>query len=371
MTDEWVQSDLQRSSRDLDAVRAGLRRALAAHLPDGADHDVGELTGTSATGMSSETLLFEATWVEAAGSRREELVARVAPDPADIPVFPGYDMAGQFQTIATVAELTDVPVPPPWWCEPDPAVIGSPFFVMGRVAGEVPPDVMPYNFGESWLFHAARDDQRRLQDATVGVLAELHAIPEPERRFRPLMGDHPGDTSLRRHVASRWAWYQFAARDAGRSDLVEKGFAWLEGHWPAHESAVVFNWGDSRIGNVLYRDFHPAAVLDWEMAGLGPRETDLAWLLYAHRMFEDMAAQYGFPGMAHFLRPEDAATTYEQLSGHAPRDLDWYQVYSALQLGIVFLRTGQRSVRFGEREAPSDPDDLLINAATIRSLIGA
>ena len=58
------------------------------------------------------------------------------------------------------------------------------------------------------------------------------------------------------------------------------------------------SWGDSRIGNILYRDFVPAAVLDWEMAGLGPRELDLAWLVYSHRVFQDIAGSMGLPGTA-------------------------------------------------------------------------
>ena len=362
-------AELQRSSRDRERIRAGLEQALARQLPDAADHRVGELAGTAATGMSSETLLFEASWEEAGGPRHESLVARVAPDPGDVPVFPSYDLPGQYRTIAAVADLTDVPVPPPWWCEADPAVLGAPFFVMGRVDGEVPPDVMPYNFGDSWLFSAPPERQRQLQDTTVGVLARLHAIAEPERHFPHLAAPGPGATALRRHVAGRQAWYRFATVDAGRSELLEKGFAWLEDHWPADEGPTVFCWGDARIGNVIYRDFQPAAVLDWEMAALGPAETDLAWLIYLHRMFEDMAAQFGFAGMPHFLRADDVATTYERLSGHTPRHLDWYEVYSAVQLGIVYLRTGYRSVHFGERPAPASADELLLNGPTLAALI--
>ena len=37
------------------------------------------------------------------------------------------------------------------------------------------------------------------------------------------------------------------------------------------------------------------------MAGLGPRELDVAWMVYSHRAFEDIAARYGFPGMPGFL----------------------------------------------------------------------
>jgi aminoglycoside phosphotransferase (APT) family kinase protein len=362
-------AELQRSSRDLDAVRTALEKALAGHLLGTSNHRVSELMGTTSTGMSSETLLFDATWDGPGGSRTERLVARVAPDAQDVPVFPSYDLPGQFRAIKTVAELTDVPVPPPWWCEPDPSVIGSPFFVMGRVDGDVPPDIMPYNFGDSWLFNATAEQQAHLAESTIGVLARLHAVDQPEARFTNIMGEFPGETALRRHFASRRHWYDWAARDCGRSDLVEKAFAWLEDRFPTDEGETVLSWGDSRIGNIMYRDFEPVAVLDWEMAGVGPRELDLAWLLYMHKMFEDMAGLYGFPGMPDFLRPDDGAATYEKLTGHTPRYLDWYMTYSCLQLAIVYLRTGQRSVRFGEREAPANPDEFLMNGATLAKMI--
>ena len=127
----------------------------------------------------------------------------------DVPVFPRYDLPGQFATIRLVGELTDVPVPTVWWCEPDPAPLGAPFFVMGRIDGRVPPDVMPYNFGDSWLYDADPADQRHLQDATVDVLARLHAIDRPVERFPFLVPDAAGGTPLRRRVAGTRAWYEF------------------------------------------------------------------------------------------------------------------------------------------------------------------
>ena len=56
-------------------------------------------------------------------------------------------------------------------------------------------------------------------------------------------------------------------------------------------------WGDSRVGNVLYQDFRPVAVLDWEMATLGPREMDVAWIIFAHMVFQELA------GLAGHARP--------------------------------------------------------------------
>lgn len=354
-------TELRRSSRNRAELTERLCAWLRSTLPPGSEPAISGVEGTSANGMSSETLLFDAAWTQDGAPIEHRLVARVAPGAEDVPVFPRYDLPAQFRAIQLVSELTDVPVPTVWWCEPDPAPLGAPFFVMSRVDGRVPPDVMPYNFGDSWLYDAAPDDQRHLQDATVDVLARLHAIDRPAERFPFLVPDAPGDTLLRRRVETTRAWYRFAATDGFTSRLVERAFAWLDEHWPSAEGEAVLSWGDSRIGNMMFDGFDPVAVLDWEMAGVGPRELDVAWLIYGHRIFEDIAAQMGLGGMPHFLRLDDVAGTYEALTGHSLVDLTWYTTYAALQYAIVFLRTGARSVHFGEVERPGATDDLIMN----------
>ena len=325
--------------------------------------------------MSSETLLVDAAWSTDGHRDVHRLVCRLAPASADIPVFERYDLGRQFDTIRLVAELTDVPVPSTLWSEPDPAVIGSAFFVMGRVDGRVPPDVMPYNFGDSWLHDATPAEQRHLQDATVDVLARLHAIDAAPERFAflaPAGGQkvaEAGASTLRGCVDATRSWYEFAAADGFRSPLVERSFAWLDAHWPRQEGDPVLCWGDSRIGNVMYDGFDPVAVLDWEMATLGPRELDVAWLIYGHRVFEDIAATFDLAGMPSFLRADDVAATYESLTGHAPRDLAWFGTYAALQYAIVFLRTGARAVHFGETAMPDEVDDLVMNRDPLERML--
>ncbi|MFN2562176.1 MAG: phosphotransferase family protein [Jatrophihabitans sp.] len=355
--------ELQRSSRAPEVIRPRLQEWLRGHRPDAV---ISGMQGTSANGMSSDTLIFEATWTDESGPRVESLVARVAPDAADVPVFPAYDLTRQFDLIRAVGEQTEVPVPTMFWNEPSAEPVGAPFFVMSRVEGQVPPDVMPYNFGDNWLFDASPVQQRRLQDATVDVLVALHEMAPPHWLGFP---DGAGDTPLRRHVAHTRAWYDFVAADGARSPLVEQAFEWVDANWPAVEGPPVVSWGDSRIGNVLYQDFAPAAVLDWEMAGIGPRELDVAWLVHAHRGFEDLATLLGVSGMPDFLRREDVVARYVAGSGVELHNLDFYETYAALQWGIVYLRTGARSVRFGEREMPDNPDELLYNAEPLRRML--
>ena len=239
------------------------------------------------------------------------------------------------------------------WLEEDASRIGSPFFVMDRVAGRVPPDIMPYPMG-SWLSEASPSEQRALQDATVAAIAKLHAIDPEKSGAEFLAFSLPGATPLRRHVENQRRFFDWMRQ--GRSyPLIERAFAWLEAHWPEDEGEARISWGDSRIGNVLYDAFSPAAVLDWEMAALGPRGLDLGWLSFMHAFFQMIARGAGLPGMPDFLRAPDVAAEYARLTGRA-LDLRWYEAYAALRHGIIMARIQSRAVHFGEATWPADLD---------------
>jgi aminoglycoside phosphotransferase (APT) family kinase protein len=228
---------------------------------------------------------------------------------------------------------------------------------------------MPYTFGDNWFFDADPADRRRLQDATVRAIAGIHSIDDPTRRFGFLDDDGaPGATALARHVARTRAWYEWAATEIGESQVVPRALTWCEQNLPETDD-VVLSWGDSRIGNCLYRDFEPVAVLDWEMAGLAPRELDLGWIVFAHQVFQSIAGAFELPGLPDVLRAEDVRATYAEITGTEPGDLRWYEVYSGVLWGIVFMRTGARQVHFGEIEPPETPDALMHHSPLLTSLL--
>jgi aminoglycoside phosphotransferase (APT) family kinase protein len=356
-------TEVQRSARDPDDLRARLAAWLARQV--GGDVELGDVEVPAATGMSSETVLFDA----ACGGEAHRLVARLAPEPTAVPVFPRYDLDRQARTMKAVRAACEVPVPEVLWSEPDPTALGTPFFVMRRVDGRVPPDVMPYNF-DSWVTAATAEERAGLQSATVGVLAALHAIDEPARRFAFLDVDRPGATAMRRQLADQAAYYEWA-RDGLHVPLIERTFAWLEEHLPQpdEEGEPVLCWGDARIGNILFDGFEPAAVLDWEMAALAPREVDLTWGPYIHRFFEDVAGTFGVAGLPDFLRLDDVAADYERRTGHTPRHLRFFTVYAALRYAIVSVRTTFRGVHFGQQQMPDDLDDLVMHRSGLEALL--
>lgn len=353
---------LQRSSRDAATVRDRLTAWLTDVLPEGADPEVVLHDGIDSNGMSSETVLLAVTTTESGARVTREYVARVAPDPKDVPVFADYRLTDQYDAIRLVGELSDVPVPAVSLNETTGDVLGTPFFLMERIDGLVPPDVMPYTFGDNWLFDASPEDQQRLQRNSVAVLAGLHGIPNAAETFGfldPATTGHDGPTPLARVLAKTNAWYEYATTtDVGspRSALIERGLAWLAANLPAETGEPVLSWGDARIGNTMYRDFSPVAVLDWEMATLGPRELDVAWMVFAHKVFQEISGMLALPGMPDFLRADDVSATYTELTGIELGDLIWFELHAAVTWGCVFLRTSARQVHFGEIELPEDPE---------------
>ncbi|AQZ64932.1 Phosphotransferase [[Actinomadura] parvosata subsp. kistnae] len=348
---------LRTSTRDLEELRKRATVWLRSRV--GADATVSEMSRPSENGLSSETLFFTATW-DGQGTR---CVARLAPAVEAVPVFPSYDLRAQFHIMRLAREKAGIPAPRALWFEPDPEPLGTPFFVMERAEGEVPPDVMPYTFG-GWLHDASPEDQRRLQDESVRLLAALHQTAFTPEELAPF-----GAAGLRAHVEAQRAYYAWAHGEC-RVPLLERAFGWLEEHWPDDPGPDVLTWGDARIGNVMYQDFTPVAVLDWEMAAVGPRELDLSWMIFLHRFFQDITVGAGLPGMPGFMRREDVCRTYRELTGYEPRDLAFYEMYAALRHGVIMARIWHRRIHFGELTMPDDPDDLVLHRATIEELLG-
>lgn len=178
------------TTRDPGEVTRRLSAWLSTRLPGAR---AVAATVPASNGMSSETLLFD---IDHPRPPVRSCALRLAADPAAYTVFPTYDMARQYRTMRLVAEHTDVPVPRTLWLEEDPEPLGAPFFVMERVEGRVPPDVMPYTYEGSWL-HTATDAERTALEAdTVSVLARIHdQVPAKETQFLalPATGVRCGD----------------------------------------------------------------------------------------------------------------------------------------------------------------------------------
>jgi aminoglycoside phosphotransferase (APT) family kinase protein len=281
--------------------------------------------------MSNDTLLIEADWGE--GSR--SIVLRLTPSGA--PLFPHYDLGAQVALLRTLRAVTDVPVPRVLWFEPDPEPLGSAFFVMDHVDGRIPPDA--HLFG-GWVKDLSPADQTRLLEGALDVLARIHRVDLTVDPGAFALLDRPehGSAPLDQELGWWHAYLDWAAR-GDRLASLEDAYAQLV--WsrpPDGEIARGLVWGDARLGNLVVDDaLTPVAVLDWEMAVLGPPELDVGWYLFLDRTARQFAAQLpGFPA------PDALAADYAARLGRPLCDLAWFEAWSGFRTACIQVRMADR-----------------------------
>jgi aminoglycoside phosphotransferase (APT) family kinase protein len=337
------------SGAPADPVCVTFERWLAARQAGAA---VGA-TVTAARGRPGRNLLIDAGW----GGEAHRLAVRMT-RVADS-VAGHSDTRCQFLTLQRLRTQLHRPlVPQVLWWENSDAPLGAPFFVMTRIDGQTPDEeVLPYTFG-SWVTDASPASRERMQRATVAQLARVHAAAPSDFWF--LDRRRPGETPLAAHVRHLLELHE----QCRPVPLIEQGFDWLRQHWPGKEPAPVLCWGDARLGNVVYRDFAPVALLDWEQATLAPREVDLGSLIFVHRFLDDRARAAGLPGLPDLLRTTDVADAYFAASGYHPAHLDFYVVCAAVQHAVLAARNHLRTNTVG-----ADPDAMIPHRQTLAAML--
>jgi aminoglycoside phosphotransferase (APT) family kinase protein len=239
-----------------------------------------------------------------------------------------------------------VPAPAPTVVETDPRWIGSPFLVMPRVAGDIPG---PAPFFDPYVRDAGPAAQRLLHDQLLDTVADVHAVDWESAALASVL---PG--SRLRDALERWQAYVAWSSEGEPLPALEQALDWCARHQPAEREAVLL-WGDVRLGNLVFDpERRVTAVLDWDLASLGPREMDLGWHLGLEFMMDRLFGGRlpGFPGVA------DAVGRYEQRSGYEVRDLGWHEVF-ALTRALAINDRHQRIT--GDRRRRENPmGDILL-----------
>lgn len=338
--------------------RARLERWLSAALGLGLALRIEAVRRPSSQGGWSNDTLF----VDLQGAGAPPLVLRLRPEGAAM--FRDYDPAREFRLLQALGRAPQAPpVPRALALEASGEVLGRPFFAMERVAGLVPSDDRPSYAEAGWLFEAAPPAQRLFSEGLVRALAALHAVDWRGLGLSFLArGGEPG-------AAGELDWLR-ALHDWGagerRHPIIERGFAALRADMPA-ESPPVLLWGDARPANVVARDFLPAALLDWELAGLGPAALDVAWLLEMEWMRTEGADRRRLPG---FLSDDEAVALYEAQAGRVLGRLAWYRGFAALKMAVLMERYLHVAIARGRLPAGHRLLEDNVALRRVRSLLG-
>jgi aminoglycoside phosphotransferase (APT) family kinase protein len=246
------------------------------------------------------------------------------------PTFPSYDLAPQ-AAVQNVVAAAGVPAPSPAVVVDDPEWIGSPFLLMPRVHGDI---VRPAPLFDPYVTGATPAQQRRLHDGLVDTMVAVHGVPWRESDLGSLLA-----VASLRSTFETWASYTEWASEGDPLPALVEALEWCDRTLPAARETgdvddaaggdgTVLLWGDVRLGNLVFDPARRvAAVLDWDLAALGPRELDLGW----HFGLEFMMERLFGSRVAGFPEKDEAIARYEMHSGHTVTDLEWHEVFALVR----------------------------------------
>ncbi len=255
--------------------REALRSYLTSELgpPESETFEITHL----GEGHSNETLFV--TW----GNR--ELVMR-RPPPGET-AESAHDVLREYRILSALRD-TDIPLPNPVLACEDHDVIGSDFYVMNRLEGDVIRDTEPDRF-------ATPDARRRIGKELIDILTRIHAVDYKAVGLEEL-GKPEGFT--RRQVSTwtrQWQWASEATFSVREIPQLEEVKVWLEENVPSDHPKTLFH-GDYKLDNVMFEPGTPPrinGVFDWEMGTLGDPLVDLGWMLISWRDDEENATDAG------------------------------------------------------------------------------
>lgn len=334
-----------RISKDLGRVRSLLETWYRAR--SGCEDARVTAISVPNTGAVNETYLHTVTFLRAGERVTQANVLR--PQPQGEGPIPDVDMFDQTRTLRALSKAGGILSPRVLWEEPESRWLGRPFFVMERLAGEP--------IFDTGAIPADPAKLHGLFDQAIAALVRVHAIDWTEPGFNHLASRVRAGSHLRAQLDA-YRRHLTVSSEGKRYAQLEEAYAWLSANAPDH-LAPVLNWGDARIGNLLFRDTVLTGVLDWEMAAIAPREVDVGWFALMERFFwtEDRRARPGGPTADEIVR------SYEDRAGVTLHDIAFFERWAAFRLGVMRMRAGRQMIARGEEAADSKVDE--INPASV------
>jgi aminoglycoside phosphotransferase (APT) family kinase protein len=231
-----------------------------------------------------------------------------------------HDMVREHRVLSGLAG-SPVPVPRPVLLCTDPEVLGAPFYIMERVAGEV------YRAPEEARAALGAPGAAALAADLVAVLAALHGLAPADYGLADF--GRP-DGFLERQVR-RWRGQLDASRSRpvpGIDELVSR----LADPPATQRHSIVH--GDYRLDNCLVGvDARVAAVLDWEMSTLGDPLTDVGLL----RVYWSVGGRSRLEptGGTALVPVERMIQGYAERSGLDLTPLPWYVAFGYFKLAVI------------------------------------
>lgn len=331
---------------DLEAIQRRIEAWIQQRMADRPGLRIEDPRFPKASGESSVTLILDARWPEGA---EEKFVLRMAPPKSQ--VFERHDLLMQYEMMELMRR-EGIPAPELLGYEPDASLLGSDFYVMGFCEGRVPPDNPPMAIA-GWVKDELTADQRAAMWRNgQDVLARIHGIDLDlqTRALERLPRARPGEPLVAQELRTFDSMFKPELR-ATVDAIVLEGWEWLIGHPPESEGPALC-WGDSRPGNVIFRELEPVAIIDWEMANVSDPLTDLAWWVWIDKCNSEGLGVPRLPGLP---SPDEIYERWHQGTGRSIRNLPWFELFAVVRYAVI-LELKFRAMREAHPEMGIPPN---------------
>lgn len=257
------------------------------------------------------------------------------------PILPGAHAIDREYRVLQALHPTGVPVPRPLLYHADPAMLGTPFYLMQRIEGRI--------FTDCALPALPRDDRSAIWMGLADALAALHAV-DP---VAVGLGDfgRPGNY-FERQIA-RWTRQWRASTSDPIPDL-DRLANWLSANLPPDDGAVSLAHGDFRLGNMIFHPTEPrvVAILDWELSTLGHPLADLGFCVMPwHSAPDEYGGLLGLDLVTLGLPTEAAVVArYRTARPDTAPLLPFHKVFALFRFAVIFVGIADR-VRSGTAAA--------------------
>ncbi len=336
---------------------------IRGKMPKARDLAISSLERSGA-GISNETFLFNLSWQEKGKPESEAMVLRCAPRSS--PVYPDYDLSLQFRVMKAL-HAAKLPVARVHWLEQDEKVLGTGFYVMGRIEGVVPPEFPPYHsFGV--FFDAAPHKRARMWWSAIEAMSRVHQA-DWQKLGLSFLGVPGGGTGPLDRQLDYFERYLGWAKDSPdeRQPVLEAALKWLREN-RYRPARVTLCWGDARMPNTMFSpDGDVAALFDWEMAFLGDPQADLAFFLLLDWVDSE---GYGIPRLEGAPGREETVRRYEELTGWKVDQLHYNEVFAVFRAGIIMMKVLKNFKKMGVAMDQADAESNNPCTQRLASLLG-
>jgi aminoglycoside phosphotransferase (APT) family kinase protein len=230
----------------------------------------------------------------------------------DMGVHQSYEIGRECEAVKKM-HAAGVPVPKIYWLEEDSKVLGHPFLLMEKIEGDRLLDV--------WI----RQPEYRpeLMADLISTLARIHNV-NWQAHALSFLGKPENNLFYVEKEIEKWEQV-LENNQYGPYPVMAAVAVWLRRSAPPSERTTVCH-GDYSVFNAHVNNGRIAAILDWEMVGLGDPVSDVAW-------FCMIAKDLSIPDWdeAHFVRG------YEEMTGTKVGEdcLAFWKVFSRFKMMAI------------------------------------